>query len=236
MRYDLYQYITENENTILIHNEMFPYKHERILNFSISEFSTLGVAKGLALQGYKVIVFDTLGFLFFKNIYMLNEVSNWENVYLCVGGCGFTYHPIPHHTLYNDLVIANFLGCKLFSPITKQELYSILNTKYTDPCYIRLFPEVQPYIKLKPIKSKVPVVAYGWIYEYLKQYVLPIIRWDLSSDIPYESILIEDHIRWKNTKYWFGITKEQAIQSKESMNTFLAKAWYYVYEINKKFV
>ena len=233
MRYDLYDYVIHNPNIYLVHNDMFPYKHERIVDLALSEFITLPFSFGLTLNNpdIKVIIFGVSHFLIDKLIYFAN-VHQCRNIFIANGGAGFTYYPFPNHYLVNDLSLMKSITPYVYAPTSKEELFAILDKTYDNLVYIRLFPETKPSIKLQALESKIPVYAYGWVYKYLKPYIKPIIRWDLETKLPYDCILIEDHIRWQKTKYWFGLTKHQTMKGHVSMNDFLLSAWKYIKQLN----
>jgi len=220
MRPSLMKYIEEHENTYLIHCDMFPFKHKRIIDLAGSEFLAIQYAFGLTLQGFKVILFDVAGFILDKSIYFAN-LYPCKNIYIAEGGAGFTYHPSSYaHYLFNDLQIVSSVTRNIFAPLDEHELFKILDTNFESLCYIRMMPEnfsVTEYDRKQRLKC--PVYSYGWMYKYLSQKYDPVYRIDLykASETSFP-VIIEDHVKWLKSDLWFGI---QNVYEEISKDQFL---------------
>ncbi|MEM3264941.1 MAG: hypothetical protein QXH07_03190 [Thermoplasmata archaeon] len=202
--------IESDENIILLHNDAYPYKHERVINLGLSEFLTIQYAHGLTLQGYKVLIYSI-------SPYMLNKISYFSNDY--------NLHDISFLSLqsmyvyHNDVYMARQNKMKVYAPYDKDQTRELI-TKNHDFKYIRMI--VEDSIELTNNNTKInlrfPVLTYGWLYTYLSKIVQPILPIiDLNTKIPYKGIVVEDHIRlsglsdFVNTIYWIGIEHDTQI-------------------------
>jgi len=225
MRSYIQNYLENHDNIILIHNDMWPYKHERIIDLGLSEFLTIQYAYGLTLQGYKVLIYSNSGFVLNKILYFVNDY-NIRNITFLNAGAGFVYYPssLPHYN-YNDIEIARMLKMQVYVPYDNSQIDSIIEKDSFN--YVRLgFDRYESLKTNMKRENKIPIITYGWLYYYLSKLFTNVIGIvDLNVQYDYSGIVVEDHFKEggllenvKNSNAWIGIKEKKEYSYKEFLS------------------
>jgi hypothetical protein len=225
MRKYIQNYLESNDKVILLHNDIWPYKHERIIDLGLSEFLTIQYAYGLTLQSYKVLIYSVSGFVLNKILYFVNDYDI-KNITFLNAGAGFTYYPssIAHYN-YNDIQIARLMNMQIYVAYKTEQLNNILSSSTFN--YVRLgFDHYESLKSNIKIFNKVPIITYGWLYYYLNKIFSNVIGIvDLNIQYDYSGIVVEDHFKTgglleniKNSKAWIGIEEKKEYSYKEFLN------------------
>jgi len=117
---------------------------DRFLNLGVAEQNMIGFSAGLALTGYKVVIYNIIPFLFYRCYEQLrNDICYQRLPVTLIGiGSGFTYAPqgITHYSV-EDIAIARTLpNLNILSPADPIEALKCAEfaIKSKEPVYIRL--------------------------------------------------------------------------------------------------
>jgi transketolase len=138
---------------------------ERFLNLGVAEQNMIGFAAGLALVGYKVIVYNIIPFLLYRCYEQVrNDICYQRLPVTLVGvGSGFTYAPqgITHYSV-EDIIIARSLpNLVILSPCDPLEAEKCADfaIKSDRPVYIRVAKSGETTIhKTAPESIEDPIV------------------------------------------------------------------------------
>jgi len=120
---------------------------DRFFNFGVTEQSTMIIAAGLALSGYKPYVYSMINFMVFRPYEMVRNAVCMHNANVKIIGVkgsekykflGFSHNLISEN---EDIkVLENLPNMKTFVVTDPKEVRSIILDTYKDnsPCYIRL--------------------------------------------------------------------------------------------------
>jgi len=138
---------------------------QRFLNLGVAEQNTISFASGLALTGFKVVVYNIVPFLLYRPYEQIrNDICYQELPVVLVGiGSGITYAPqgVTHYSV-EDIAIARTLpNLVILSPSDpiEAELCAEFALKSKQPVYIRIAKSGEPVIHQREITSIVhPIV------------------------------------------------------------------------------
>lgn len=138
---------------------------DRFLNLGIAEQNTIGFSAGLALVGYKVIVYNIVPFIMYRCYEQVRNDICYQNlpVVLIGIGSGVTYAPqgVTHYSV-EDIAIARTLpNLTILSPCDSSEAEKCAEfaMKSNGPVYIRLAKSGEPLIHRNKLRSiKEPLV------------------------------------------------------------------------------
>ena len=134
---------------------------ERYFNVGSCEQNMIGVAGGLAMQGFKVFVYSIANFASMRCFEHLRNIVNYYNldVNIIAVGAGFEYGLLGYsHLAIEDVgVIKNLSNFEIYEPATLNELDIVCDEVFnkTNPKYIRLskgyikssvIAELEPYL------------------------------------------------------------------------------------------
>lgn len=137
---------------------------ERYFNVGSCEQNMIGVAGGLAMQGFKVFVYSIANFASMRCFEHLRNIVNYHNldVNIIAVGAGFEYGLLGYsHLAIEDVgVIKNLSNFEIYEPATLNELDRVCEEIFykNNPKYIRLskgyienciVAKVEPYLVSK---------------------------------------------------------------------------------------
>jgi transketolase len=119
--------------------EQFP---KRVINPGASEQLMMGMASGMAMEGYVPIVYSITPFILFRPFEFIRNYLNHEKIPVKIvgvgrdedyGTLGFT------HYASDDIIIENsFSNIKIFKPETEKDLDVNLFLSHKGPAYLNL--------------------------------------------------------------------------------------------------
>jgi len=125
---------------------------DRYLNLGIAEQNTIGFAAGLAMTGYKVIVYNIAPFVLYRCYEQVrNDICYQRVPVILIGtGSGVAYAPggMTHYAL-EDIALARTLpNLQVFSPADPVEVRSCLlhAARHGQPAYVRIAKTGEPVI------------------------------------------------------------------------------------------
>lgn len=118
----------------------------RFFNFGVTEQSTVLIASGLALSGFKPYVYSMINFVLFRPAEMVRNgiVCHKANVKLLgvKGSSSYRFLGFSHNLLHDreDLNFCDNIGLARHTPQTNEEVRETIVTTYysNNPAYIRL--------------------------------------------------------------------------------------------------
>lgn len=125
---------------------------EKFINCGVSEQNMIGVAAGLAKEGFKVFVYSIAPFLYARPFEQIrnNIVFNRLPVCLIGNGGGFAYGSMgPTHHALEDCSVMSSLGLEIKTPIFDNDIVPIIEN-IKSPTYLRLGQQVLPNDKKIP--------------------------------------------------------------------------------------
>ena len=146
---------------------------DRFLNVGVAEQNMIGVATGMALRGYKVVVYSIANFATLRCLEQIRNDAAYHNANITVvaSGGGYTYGALgmSHHATEDIAVIRSLPDIKVFVPSSGLESYittkKIINLNGVK--YLRIEKES----KYKPIQKKINI-SQGVYYNYGKDGVI----------------------------------------------------------------
>ena len=146
---------------------------DRFLNVGVAEQNMIGVATGMALRGYKVVVYSIANFATLRCLEQIRNDAAYHNANITVvaSGGGYTYGALgmSHHATEDIAVIRSLPDIKVFVPSSGLESYittkKIINLNGVK--YLRIEKES----KYKPIQKRINI-SQGVYYNYGKDGVI----------------------------------------------------------------
>ena len=170
--------------------EQFP---NRFLNTGIAEQNTMGIATGLAMEGFIVYVYSIGNFPTLRCMEQIrNDVAYPKlNVRIVAVGCGYAYGSlsVSHHATEELGMLRTLPNMIITAPGDPAEARALtaLSTQNIGTMYIRLGKAGEPMVHTQPIeninigqifpiiiseKSKTAVLTTGGMLAYAKQYII----------------------------------------------------------------
>ena len=146
---------------------------DRFLNVGVAEQNMIGVATGMALRGYKVVVYSIANFATLRCLEQIRNDAAYHkaNITVVASGGGYTYGALgmSHHATEDIAVIRSLPDVKVFVPSSGLESYittkKIINLNGVK--YLRIEKES----KYKPIQKRINI-SQGVYYNYGKDGVI----------------------------------------------------------------
>jgi transketolase len=146
---------------------------DRFLNVGVAEQNMIGVATGMALRGYKVVVYSIANFATLRCLEQIRNDAAYHkaNITIVASGGGYTYGALgmSHHATEDIAVIRSLPDVKVFVPSSGLESYittkKIINLNGVK--YLRIEKES----KYKPIQKRINI-SQGVYYNYGKDGVI----------------------------------------------------------------
>jgi len=118
----------------------------RFVNVGVAEQNMIGVAAGLAKEGFKTFVYSIAPFCYARPFEQIRNDICMSNLPVCIvgNGGGYAYgHMGPTHHALEDCASMNALGVRVLVPAFDEDL-SVMLTEFSSPTYLRLGYDVKP--------------------------------------------------------------------------------------------
>lgn len=202
---------------------------DRFLNVGVAEQNMIGIATGMALKGYKVIVYSIANFATLRCLEQIRNDACYHkaNITIVASGGGYTYGSLgmSHHATEDISIIRSLPGIKVFVPSSGVESYHttkrIVNIKGVKYLRIEKSNNDKPLSKkiniFDPIlyhkgKDGVILTSGGILSECIKAAKL------LSNDKIYLDVISINCIKPINKKFLKKISKKKLIFTVEEHN------------------
>lgn len=140
---------------------------DKFINAGVSESNAVGLAAGLASEGFRVFIYGISSFFLYRAYEQLKySVAYWKkNITLIGVGFGWKYYNIGigHFCPDDILLVQNLPGFEIHTPYLLHQLCKILSTKSENPRYIRLTANIveQNQIKKDYTPHNNMIISYG---------------------------------------------------------------------------
>ena len=127
----------------------------RFINAGVAEQNMIGVAAGLAREGFKVLAYSIAPFCYARPFEQIRNDICLSNLPVCLvgNGGGYAYgHMGPTHHALEDCAVMRALGVRVRVPAFDEDLPAML-ADISAPTYLRLGYDV------RPIGTEVPIYA-----------------------------------------------------------------------------
>lgn len=127
----------------------------RFVNAGVSEQNMIGVAAGLARDGFKVFAYSIAPFCYARPFEQIRNDICMTNLPVCLvgNGGGYAYgHMGPTHHALEDCAVMNAIGVRVLVPAFDEDI-PVMMADFSVPTYLRLGYDVRPNA------SKVPEYA-----------------------------------------------------------------------------
>lgn len=209
----------------------------RFINCGIAEQNMVGVAAGLAMQGYRPWVYSIAPFLYARALEQIRNDVCFNNlpVTLIGNGGGYSYGIMgpTHHALEDYAIINSLPNIKTYFPAFKNtidSLVSIINHS-NNPNYIRLsnsegpdyLPKDNHFYQWQKIATgtKGTLICCGPIANIFKDKIQDVNIWVLGNlpiyNLPYQLgldifnykklVIVEEHIEYISKEITYQISK-----------------------------
>ena len=143
-------------NVVEPFKKVFP---KRFFNAGVAEQSMIGIAAGLAMNGFHVFVYSIANFPTFRCAEQIRNDIDYHNLPVTIvsvgSGLGYGNLGYSHHALQDYSLMRSFPNMLIMSPGNNNELLSLLNfiNKNPQPSYLRLDKKEHKQIKFEKIIS-----------------------------------------------------------------------------------
>ena len=120
---------------------------DRFINCGVAEQNMIGMAAGLAHEGFQVIAYSIAPFCYARPFeYIRNDLAFTKLPVTLVGnGGGYAYgHMGPTHHALEDCAAMCSLGIHVFVPAFNEDIAAVLQCGIAEPNYLRLGYDVRP--------------------------------------------------------------------------------------------
>lgn len=118
----------------------------RFINAGVAEQNMIGVAAGLARDGFKVFAYSIAPFCYARPFEQIRNDICLANLPVCLvgNGGGYAYgHMGPTHHALEDCAAMNALGVRVLAPAFDEDMPAML-AELSSPTYLRLGYDVRP--------------------------------------------------------------------------------------------
>ncbi len=119
---------------------------KKLINVGVAEINAIGIASGLAAEGYNVYVYGVSSFFLYRchEILRHNCLINKIPIKFIGVGFGWKYYGIgAGHFCPDDIGICLSLGMNIAIPSKISELMDLIHSKKKEPVYIRLTADIR---------------------------------------------------------------------------------------------
>jgi len=124
----------------------------RFINAGVAEQNMIGVAAGLAREGFKVFAYSIAPFCYARPFEQIRNDVCLANLPVCLvgNGGGYAYgHMGPTHHALEDCAAMNALGVRVLVPAFGEDIPAML-AELTSPTYLRLGYDARPKNTIAP--------------------------------------------------------------------------------------
>lgn len=125
---------------------------DRFVNAGVAEQNMIGVAAGLAREGYKVFAYSIAPFVYARPFEQIRNDVCLTNLPVCLVGNGGGYgygHMGPTHHALEDCAAMNAIGVRPLVPCFDEDLDSLIQS-VNSPAYLRLGYDCRPENSVLP--------------------------------------------------------------------------------------
>jgi transketolase len=125
---------------------------DRFFNAGVAEQNMIGVAAGLAREGYRVIAYSIAPFCYARPFEQIRNDLCFGRLSVCLVGNGGGYgygHMGPTHHALEDCAAMAALGVRVLVPAFDEDLSAMI-TDWSEPTYLRLGYDARPKGTLAP--------------------------------------------------------------------------------------
>lgn len=118
----------------------------RFINAGVAEQNMIGVAAGLAREGFKVFAYSIAPFCYARPFEQIRNDVCLSKLPVCLvgNGGGYAYgHMGPTHHALEDCAAMNALGVRVLTPAFDDDLPAML-VEWSSPTYLRLGYDIRP--------------------------------------------------------------------------------------------
>lgn len=168
----------------------------RYYNVGVAEQNMAGISAGLALEGFRPVIYSIIPFTTMRNYEQLRNDISYQNLpVIVVGvGSGFSYGPYgrTHHGLEDISIMRALPGMTVFSPSDPIETRLVLQKSYElkAPSYIRLGKAGEPILHKHDFKFSL-----GKIYNLRKGEKIAVL---VTGNIASEVLVVADELSKKS--------------------------------------
>ena len=159
----------------------------RFVNAGVAEQNMIGVAAGLAREGFKVFVYSIAPFCYARPFEQIRNDLCFANLPVCLvgngGGYAYGYMGPTHHAL-EDCAAMNALGVRVLVPAFDEDIPAML-AELSSPTYLRLGYDVRPKGAEVPTYSSWRQVLGGEQGAIAALGPLAGVAWQALQDMPY---------------------------------------------------
>ncbi len=158
----------------------------RFINAGVAEQNMVGVAAGLAREGFKVFVYSIAPFCYARPFEQIRNDVCLPNLPVCLvgNGGGYAYgHMGPTHHALEDCTAMNALGVRVLAPAFDEDLSAML-AQLTSPTYLRLGYEIRPKDAKVPLYASWRQLLYGGQGAIAALGPLAGVAWQALLDVP----------------------------------------------------
>lgn len=161
---------------------------DRFINAGVAEQNMIGVAAGLAREGYKVFVYSIAPFCYARPFEQIRNDICLGGLPVCLVGNGGGYgygHMGPTHHALEDCAVMRALGVRVRVPAFDEDLPAILEDM-SSPTYLRLGYDVRPKESMVPAYSPWRKVLAGSDGVMAALGPMAGVAWQALLDVPIE--------------------------------------------------
>jgi transketolase len=161
----------------------------RFVNAGVAEQNMVGVAAGLARDGFKVFVYSIAPFCYARPFEQIRNDVCLADLPVCLvgNGGGYAYgHMGPTHHALEDCAVMNALGVRVLVPAFDEDISAMLS-ELTSPTYLRLGYDVRPNGAKVPQYAAWRQVLRGELGAIAALGPLAGVAWQAMLDVPFRS-------------------------------------------------
>lgn len=158
----------------------------RFINVGVAEQNMIGVAAGLAREGFKVLVYSIAPFCYARPYEQIRNDICMSSLPVCLVGNGGGYgygHMGPTHHALEDCAAMNALGVRVLAPAFDIDLPAMLSD-LSSPVYLRLGYDARPQGKDAPPYAPWRQILYGERGALVALGPLAGVAWQAMLDLP----------------------------------------------------
>jgi transketolase len=138
---------------------------DKFINVGVSESNTIGIAAGLASEGYRVFVYGVSSFFIYRAYEQFKySVSYWQQPVTFIGvGFGWKYYFIgAGHFCPDDILLMRGLPHMIiYTPYTLKGLKTIISNAGKSPAYLRITANIVERDIAPDYQKEILIMTYG---------------------------------------------------------------------------
>jgi transketolase len=103
----------------------------QFINVGVAEQNMVGIASGLAIKGYRVVIYSIANFATFRCLEQIRNDASYHNLNITIvaSGGGFTYGSLgmSHHATEDISIMRSIPNIKVFVPSSAWETFNVTN-------------------------------------------------------------------------------------------------------------